>query len=203
MTNLLRCRGAVSEIANLFAANADPGLNWRPTIWPGETVLIVTADGDGRRLRTVPWGLPENSFAQARPKAQRTGIFSRHLAKRDGDLIQPEHLERCLIVIEAFAYPDGPSGKRTRSWAGLWDEPLCAWAGVWSRTGTQVGCAGVLIPSNALISRVSPHQPWLLPDGHDTWLANASEAAIYHDYPDDAWYLERTSEAWSSGELRD
>jgi hypothetical protein len=36
-----------------------------------------------------------------------------------GTLVDPAARERCLIVLEAFAYPDGPAGRKTRAWAGL------------------------------------------------------------------------------------
>lgn len=45
-------------------------------------------------------------------------------------------------MIEAFAYPGGLPGYRTRSWFGLSHHGLSAWAGVCTADGS--GCAGLL-----------------------------------------------------------
>jgi putative SOS response-associated peptidase YedK len=110
----------------------------------------------------------------------------------------PERMVRCLIVLESFAYPEGPADLRTRVWAGLWDEPLCAWAGLcmpdWS------GCAGILVPANALLERVSAHMPLLLPpEARCPWLEGCSIHALGGTYPRADWYLERSDEHWSKG----
>ncbi|MBN8805540.1 MAG: hypothetical protein J0H81_10695 [Sphingopyxis terrae] len=201
MTNLIRCRGAVSEIAGLFDAEPAPDLIWTPEIWPGEPALIVAARNGKRRLQTSAWDLPDATFAIPRPQSRRGTLFAREIADTgDGGLIAAK-LERCLIVIESFAYPHGDRGERCRAWGGLWDEPLCAWAGLCHADG---GFAGLLTPAAEPIRTVSDHMPLLLPrEEHDAWLEGQSLLALSTSYPDANYYLERTTEIWSSGRLID
>ena len=190
MTHLLRCRGSASEIAALFAARPDPALAWRPEIWQGEPVLAVLLEQGGARLRTMRWGL--GSSGARRGKVQGT-VFTRQLAARRS--------VRCLIAIEAFAYPDGPRGRRTRSWAGLWNEPIAAWAGICRSEDASLQCAGVLTIANGLIGRLSRHMPLLLRhDDRARWLDGAGLLSLA-SYEEPDYYLERTEERWSRGDL--
>lgn len=195
MTNLIRCRAAVSEMVSLFDASPDEGLAWREVIWPGENLLVVTGDGVERRLQNKVWGLPQQCFAGAVPSARRATLFPRDLTEHSM-LASAGQLMPCLIVVEAFAYPDGPAGRRTRSWAGLWDHPLFAWAGLWS----EDGAAGMVGLSNDLIGRVSGHMPLVLtgPD-QQAWLEGVPPLALSGGYREAAFYLERSDELWSTG----
>lgn len=200
MTNLIRCRGAISEIAGLFDAEADLGLLWQPIIWPGESVLVIIPSASGRRLQRMSWGLPSSAFADPRPRSRRATIFGSDMVDRSGGIVSHDLLARCLIVIESFAYPEGVSGQRTRTWGGLWDEPLAAWAGVCVPGAQNNGCAGILSPANALFSKVSGHLPLLLPpEERAPWLDGASPLSLTTSYPETAWYLERSDERWSNG----
>ncbi|MBB3862457.1 putative SOS response-associated peptidase YedK [Novosphingobium hassiacum] len=125
MTRLIRCRAAVSEMAKLFDARPDPGLSWRPTIWPGEKAIVVIEGAQGRQLRALSWGLPQDALSKARGDGVRTTLFAREIAG-DNSPLGLGLLERCLIAAEDFAYPQGETGQRTRSWFGLWDVPICA-----------------------------------------------------------------------------
>lgn len=202
MTSLLRCRASLSEIAALFEAQAPGPLAWTPAIWPGEAVLIVVVAGGRRRIESVRWGLPASAFAdRKRPKARRGTLFSRDLMGATGTLDEPGALRRCLIVLEDFAYPGGPPGRRTRTWVGLWDAPLIAWAGVCSQAGPPAGCAGLLAPANERVGEVSRTMPVLLPPSDHAgwlegpgWLLSATPIA-----EDAAFYVEPTDELWSSG----
>ncbi|MEO7467274.1 MAG: hypothetical protein ABIV36_09695 [Sphingobium limneticum] len=182
-------------MAALFDASPDEGLAWRDVIWPGEKLLVVTGGSGERRLQNKTWGLARQCFAGAAPLARRATLFPRDLIG-GSRLASVEQLLPCLIVMEAFAYPDGPAGRRTRAWAGLWDHPLCAWAGLWSEDGV----AGMLGLSHDPIARVSGHMPLVLtgPD-QQSWLEGMSPLALSGSYPDAAFYLERTDELWSTG----
>lgn len=204
MTKLIRCRGSLAEIASIFDARPVSRLRWRSEIWPGEETLVVTLDQGARRLDAVRWDLPTCAFLAGDAQEHRGTVFSRDLTSTSSALVAPQQLLRCLIVIEAFAYPDGKAGARTRAWGGLWDEPLVAWAGLCA-SEPESGCAGLLVPSNPLIGKVSPHMPFLLPARDwQAWLEGASPAwDTGPASPDSAWYLERTGEAWSTGAVSD
>lgn len=198
MTSLIRCRGSATEIAVTFDAVAEPDLEWRPTAWPGEQVLMVTSKGSQRRLRTGSWGLSPTAFLQPTPQPLRGVVFARDLASANTRLVASHSLERCLIIVEDFAYPTGEPGRRTRAWAGLWDEPVSAWAGLCTADG--LCCAGVVSPANALIARVSSTMPLLLSQkSAEQWLeARAGLLSLADAYLETDYYLEPSDERWAN-----
>jgi putative SOS response-associated peptidase YedK len=50
------------------------------------------------------------------------------------DKMVPDPRYRCLIPVSAFAQPDGPRGRMTRTWFSVRDWPIFAWAGFCRRT---------------------------------------------------------------------
>lgn len=202
MTLLIRCRAAVSEIATLFGARPDPDLTWFPTIWPGEKAIVVTRGTEGRHLRALPWGLPQDPISEARGDRPRTTLFAREIAGDSRAPLRLDLLERCLITVEDFAYPTSETGHRTRSWFGLWDVPICAWAGLCLADPATGGFAGLLTAANARAEPVSRTMPIVLPPTQwEAWLAGAALHALDTAYDSDAFYLERTPELWASGRL--
>ena len=202
MTRLLRCRAAVSELAALFDAKADAAFSWHPTIWPGEPAPVVTANGKNRHLRVLRWGLPEDVFIKAAADVRRGTLFAREIA---GDRASPlllDKLERCLIVVEDVAYPQGEGGQRPRSWLGLWATPLSAWAGLCVPDPAIGGFAGILTAANARAEPVTKTMPILLhPSEWAAWLSGVALHDLDTAYDSDAFYLERTPELWASGHL--
>ena len=202
MTNLIRCRGALAEISEHFTAEPDGDLSWHAQIWPGETVLVVTQDDQHRRLSAMSWASPASHYLRPLPLSRRSGFFSREMFAGGGSIVNPDFLTRCLIVMVACAYPDRSGERVTRSWAGLWDTPLAAWAGLCSQD--ESGCAGLLVPAHELIARVSPNMPMLLPpEEQEGWLADESPLSMEKAYEPSDWYLEPSDEAWSSGVAHD
>ncbi|CCW19398.1 protein of unknown function DUF159 [Sphingobium indicum BiD32] len=202
MTHLIRCRAAASEIATLFDAKPDPALDWLPTIWPGEKAIVVTSGARGRHLHALPWGLPRDPISRTRGDRPRTTLFAREITGNSRAPLGLDLLERCLIAVEDVAYPIGEKGHRTRSWLGLWDVPICAWAGLCSPDPATGGFAGMLTVANACADPVSQTMPILLPPSQwDAWLAGASLLALEQAYDNDAFYLERTPEVWASGDV--
>ncbi|KEZ19470.1 hypothetical protein CP98_01991 [Sphingobium yanoikuyae] len=202
MTSLLRCRAAVSEMATLFDAKAERGLDWHPTIWPGEAAPVVIAKETGRHLRVLRWGLPEDVCVKATADAKRGTLFAREIAGGFSSPLLLNRLKRCLIVVEDVAYPQGQAGQRTRSWLGLWDRPLSAWAGLCVSDPATRGFAGFLTAANARAEPVTRTMPVLLhPSEWEAWLSGAALHQLDTAYDSDAFYLERTPEIWASGHL--
>ena len=182
-------------MAGLFGAEPDAHLEWRPTIWNGEPVPVVTSEAGARRLSMCPWSLPAAAFTESVAPRLRGVIYARDLAPGGGRL-RPG-FARCLIVIESFAYPAGEPGKRTRDWFGLRDQPLVAWAGV----SMQGGCAGVLTHANALVWEASPMMPLLLPaNAVDHWLDRAWLPSSGAGFEASNFYYENLGDRWSSGQ---
>nr|WP_053000233.1 SOS response-associated peptidase family protein [Sphingomonas sp. Y57] len=150
MPGLYRCRASASEIAKLFEAETPSDLSWSPMSWPGAPGLVVRAHGDSRRVETMRWGLAPGNAPPGMPsKAAEIATVRDLLAPAAFGHALPT--ERCLIVVEAFAFPDGDKGARTRTWFGLWDQPLFAWAGLCRReSGKGWGFVGAITTPNAL-----------------------------------------------------
>jgi len=186
---------------DLFAAAPDLGLTWRETIWPEEPALVIVADDNGaRRLTRRRWGLPPEAFAQRVPAKQRGTLYPRDVSRGVSRLNDPAGLSRCLIVMEAFAYPADQDGVSTRSWFGVSDHPLLAWAGYCG--GDR--CAGLLVGANALIEPSSSTMPRLLiPPDHADWLAGAALLSLGPSFDDECFYCERLGERWSTGRIDD
>lgn len=201
MTSLLRALGATSEMARRFDAEPDIGLAWREVIWPGDSALVVTQEDGHRRLSAMCWSLPAMAYARPVPAKQRGTLFVRDLVV-GGRLHAPARLRRCLIVIEAFAYPSGDDGQCTRSWFGLSDRPLLAWAGFCVPDGSS--CAGLLTGANQTVAAISNHMPRLLaPSDHVCWLNGGGLLSLVPPEPDIAHYHENFGERWSTGALLD
>lgn len=199
MTSLIRARGATSEITRLFDADADFELRWRDVIWPGDCALVVTEEGGGRRLSALRWSLPALAFGRPVPAKQRGTLFVGDLVD-GGRLDAPDRLRRCLIVLEAFAHPWGQAGHRTRSWFGLSDRPLAAWAGFCMGDGS--GCAGLLMSANQMVAAASNHMPRLLaPQDHTDWLGGIGLLSLSETANE--YYHENFGERWSTGALLD
>lgn len=195
MTALVRCRSSGAEIAGRFAATRAGPLGWRPVIWPGEELVAILPSAGGRCLVAMPWGLDPSVFTASLSLSARAVVHPRDLG-RMGRILAGECPSSCLIVAEDFAYPSGPPGRRTRCWAGLWDHSLVAWAGV--VLGGRL--AGLVVPANSLVGRVSRHMPLLLDEeGQAIWLETGDPGAVARRFGTGAWYLEETDEAWSTG----
>lgn len=199
MTALLRSRGATSEMARWFGAVADPGLDWRPSSWTGDPVPVVLADEGRRRLTTCIWGLSQESFVEPIAPKLRGTLYPRDLCRTASRLRDPGGLQRCLILIESFAYPGGLDGHCTRNWFGLWDEALAAWAGICAPDGRV---AGLLGRANERVGPYSDRMPLLLaPANRDVWLAGAGFLALRAGYDAEDFYRENLGERWSTGRL--
>src|SRR3546814_12852817 len=110
------------------------------------------------------WGAMVPAGAAEFPRENRTALWFRELWPAPPRLLVPE--ARRLIIVEDFALPDGPPGARPRTWYGLEDKPVFAWAGVWSVSGGVSAYCGFLVAgasplyySTNLPSYVPPHPP--------------------------------------------
>jgi putative SOS response-associated peptidase YedK len=163
--------------------------------------LIVTRDNGRRRLSLSQWGLPALAFVRPVPARQRGVVFARDLVA-GGRILAPQRLQRCLIVVEAFAYPSGQAGKYMRSWFGLRDRPLAAWAGM--VMNDDGGCAGLLAPACKLIKPLSDHMPRLIATAdHFAWLNCAGPLSLTPAEPHTNYYRENFGERWSTGAMID
>ncbi|GHC96834.1 hypothetical protein [Novosphingobium pokkalii] len=204
MTKLIRCRGALSEIAKHFSARPSGALKWTPTIWPGENVLVAINAASGPQIELAQWSLPASCFNSAEPADRRSNLFARDLVPGAGRLLDADGLARCLLIVEDVAYPSRDRGGVTRTWVGAWDEPYLAWAGVCTGSAGQLHCASLLVPATGLVTQAAGNMPYFLPRASwASWLAGEPGHAMPARFEEQAYYLEPSDEDWSSGRTPD
>lgn len=168
-------------------------------VWPRCEGLVVDHDGERRHLKRLTWGIPARATVGAGDRPRVAPYIDNIMsAVGFGDRRSPP--ERCLIILDSFAWPDGERGKRTQGWFGLWDEPLFAWAGIVRDVpGYGPAYAGLLTAANPLVARVADRMPAILSrDQQEIWLtAPLAEAARCRRPIDEAaMFFEPTDEPW-------
>jgi putative SOS response-associated peptidase YedK len=198
MASLYRCRGSRDELASLFDCKVDRKLTWQPQMRPGQAGLVICRHGSRRIARAMRWGIPPPGESGGEHLWTELDPFSNAAFGN-----RENRPRRCLIVLDSFALPDGARGQRTRSWFGLWDEPLFAWAGLWREVdGHGPSFIGASAHSNRLVRRVGSIMPVILrPADHERWLFGSVRDALrlWRACSADLMWLERTDELWSSG----
>ena len=202
MTTLYRCRTALSEVRDQFGAITPERASWSAEVWPGRTGLVVYQRDGQRHAEPMHWGIARDIIdGVPRPKVTTAIWFQR--CKPD-QLERFENPWRCLIILDSFACPEGTSGARTRSWFGLEDRPIFAWAGTWAETGHGKAFYGLLAVANRLVP--GPSMPVILdPDDYDQWLGGPLHRAsplANRPYLETRMYREALGEPWNGSEGR-
>nr|WP_256203409.1 SOS response-associated peptidase family protein [Sphingopyxis sp. YR583] len=190
----------MGEVAEHFGCERPRPTDWSPELWPGRTGLVIRNEDGQRIIETMTWGLPPPLGSDPDQKPV-TSYWHRVLWKKDKNLLGLPH--RCLIVMDGFAFPDGPTGGRTRTWYGFEDRPIFAWAGVWDRVGRRTGYAGLLAsasepvsPGNVMPAIVEPdeYSVWLDEDlsAHNIALRSAPRVDMYREQTERPWGADRT-----------
>lgn len=185
MTMLYRLDANAAQIADRFDARQgdDP---WAAAhVAPGQFAPIVTTgrefvagprpDGEPpRRIIPRQWGVPPPPSASDAPHHGVLSVRNPESPFWKGNLRNSEF--RCLVPATSFMeWGKGrdSEGKRRQCWFALEDQPLFAFAGVW--TDSEVASFAILScePNAALRHAGRDMMPVILPgDGraHDLWL---------------------------------
>lgn len=199
MPSLYRCRSSSAEIRDLFGCDVVEGMTWRSLVHPGQQGLVIRREGGRLKAANLRWGISSSD------EGQRTLLWTERepfaAAAFGSRRVRPF---RCLIVVDSFALPHGPAGQRMRSWFGLWDQPVFAWAGLWRATATgDEGFIGAVTTANPLIRRVGPLMPVILaPADYARWLFGTVKDVLplwRRGFSSDAMWLEQADELWTSG----
>jgi putative SOS response-associated peptidase YedK len=203
MCNLYSVQRSAAEIATHFGVSDPPELDIPPETKPGESGIIVRKTGSGRVMQSLHWGFP-------RPQADRDGN-PLHLKPVNliADLTNPmwdtmvqDPRYRCLIPVTAFAQPDGPRGRMTRTWFSVKDWPIFAWAGFCRSTQEWGPVYGAMTTdSNSAVAPLNPRMPVILaPHEYDRWLEGSIEDVIDFQFrspfPSERFVVDRTDELW-------
>jgi putative SOS response-associated peptidase YedK len=166
MCNLYRMRRTTSEVGRLFGASMPSGLNLPPEVYPGYPGLVIRQQ-DGQRVgQVMNWGFPlrlKSMKPTSKPKPVNNA--------RDDKLMTPfwRHwfetpAQRCLIPFTEFAEAVGPKGKMTRTWIGVTDPEVPAWAGLW-RPSDEWGdvYTGVMVYATEELFHIHDRMPVIIP----------------------------------------
>ena len=201
MCNLYTTKKSAAEVAPHFRAHQPTLFNTPDDILPGRPGMVVREEGSQRVLQSMVWGFPlrlKGMKPESKPKP----------LNNIADLRKPMWIGlarksewRCLIPVTGFAEAEGEKGSKTRTWFGVRDQPLFAWAGLW-RKSVEWGdvYAGVMTECNEAIRPIHNRMPVLLqPDEYEQWLQGGfDEVAALQDrcFPDELITMERTSDLW-------
>ena len=184
MCNLYRMTKNATEVAKLFAVDADQGANVASELYPGYPGLVI-AEG---RVRAMNWGFPlvlkgrqgqtlkPKPVTNAREDKLLTGFWRDSFVHR-----------RCLVPVSAWAEAEGATGQMTRTWYGLPDSEVFAVAGLW-RPSEEWGdvYSMVMVDGHPQMAEVHDRMPLILSRTAQPYWANGTA--------DDALTLCRTWE---------
>lgn len=204
MSRLHSLQMPVAQVARTFGVETVPaGLVVPSQVVEGDQGVVVF-ERDGRRLiRNMRWGFPRVS--QGIDEAGIVGLMADLTNTLWKDtVVDPRY--RCIIPITHFGNPDGDSGKKTRTWFSVGDQPVMAWAG-FCRNIPDIGpvYAGMTMEANAAIPPTNDRMPVFLEyDEVERWLHGSIQDVIQFQFrkPFDPARMAvvRTDDRWRSGE---
>lgn len=203
MCNLYSMRKSAAEVAAHFrVANPVPS-NAADEIYPGAPGLVVREQDGQRVMQSMAWGFPLRLRGMAPTSKPRAVNNIADIRKNMwvGLARKPEW--RCLIPLDGFAEAEGAKGSKTRTWFGVEEQPLFAWAGLW-RLSDEWGpvYSGVMTDCNEAIRPVHDRMPVLLHvDEYDAWLRGSIDDALTFQlrcFPDHLIRMNRTEQPWST-----
>ena len=175
-------RRTTAEVARAFRAERAREFNLTDEVYPGYPGLVIREADSTRQVASMNWGFPlrlKSMKPTSKPKPVNNA--------RDDKLMTPfwRHwfetpAQRCLIPFTEFAEAVGPKGKVTRTWIGVTDQEVPAWAGLW-RPSDEWGdvYTGVMVDATEELSHIHDRMPVILSaEAQDKWLnGSVSEAA--------------------------
>lgn len=183
MCNLYRMTSNPQAIAQLFAPVATGGLNLPAfhEIFPDYSAPVLVAGAEAgapRRLEMMRWGWP--GFGEV--KRPITNI--RNLASPMWRHALADPARRCLVPVTEFsewsAAPDPATGRKTKHWFALRDQPLFAFAGLWRPTPDGPRYAFLTCEANGVVGPIHPKaMPVILADADaaNRWMTADGPAA--------------------------
>ena len=201
MCNLYTVRKSVEEVARYFGVSNPVKSNAPEEVYPGTPGIAVVEQDGAREMRSMTWGFPLR-LKTMKPDAKPIPV------NNIADLTKPMWIGvarkpqwRCLIPVTHFAEPEGPKGKKTRTWFSLSNEPIFAWGGLW-RISDEWGpvYSGAMTAANAAVSPVHDRMPVILHRyDYERWMKGSLDdllALQQRVYPPELMQMEQTSDLW-------
>jgi putative SOS response-associated peptidase YedK len=203
MSNLYSLRSSAADIAAHFGASDPPAPDLPAETKPGTPGIVVREGANGRVMQSLRWGFP-------RPQTDRAGDLLHakpvnllaDLTNPMWDRMVPDPRYRCLIPLTAFAQPEGPRGRMTRTWFSVRDWPIFAWAGFCRRTREWGPVyAAMTTDSGPPVAELNPRMPAILaPEEYERWLRGSIEDVIAFQFrpsiPAERFLVDRTNDLW-------
>lgn len=169
-------------------------------VYPGGQGIVLKSSG---KLRTMTWGFPlkqtsKNTCKPIKPKAVNNARSDKLMTPFwKGAFTKAD--QRCLIPLTAFAEAVGISGKMTRTWLSVEDEPVFACAGIW-RESDEWGQVYSMVMTDARDDMLEIHDrmPVILKEAdHQRWLETEAEDALALCIPyDEPLVVKHTEDLW-------
>lgn len=201
MCNLYTVRKTAEEVARYFGVANPVKSNAPDEVYPGTPGMVITEHDGAREMRSMTWGFPlrlKTMKTDAKPIPVNNIA---DLTKAMWVGVARKQQWRCLIPVTHFAEPEGPKGKKTRTWFSLPDEPVFAWGGLW-RMSDEWGpvYSGAMTAANEAVSPVHDRMPVILHrDDYERWMTGTLEDLLAFQqrvYPPELMEMERTSDLW-------
>jgi putative SOS response-associated peptidase YedK len=204
MCNLYTSKASAAEVASAFRARISTNFNaGEGEVYPGGPGMVVREEDGGRILQSMTWGFPlaqksKKTGEPIKPKpvnniADLTSFMWRFVAPK------PEH--RCIIPLTGFCEAEGDKGAKTRTWFGVHERPIFAWAGLW-KDSAEWGAvySGLMTDCNEAVRTVHDRMPVLLhEEDYDLWLHGTLDDVMSFQgrcFPDELIRMERTADPW-------
>jgi len=164
----------------------------------GPVVRLV--DGE-MMLERMTWGFPVTLRGRKGQPLAPKPVNNARFDKLDGFwkrwAVDPRN--RCLIPAARFAEAIGPKGKMTEAWLSVRDQPIFAWAGLWSNEAWGQSYTGVMTDNCIEFADIHDRSPVILdPEHWRTWLTAPLGDLYQFDrpYPAERMAVERTDIPW-------
>ena len=189
----------VSEVARLFSAAQDTGINFGSEVYPGYSGLVIQNGG----VSAMTWGFPLVLTGKNGQRLKPKPVNNARADKLSTPFWRASfEARRCLIPISAWAEAEGPKGQKTRTWYSLPDPGLFAVAGIWRQTAEWGNAFSmVMVDGNPQMAEVHDRMPVLLLQDHwQRWLGGEPSEALALCQP---WAgklaVDRTAQRWVRG----
>jgi putative SOS response-associated peptidase YedK len=204
MCNLYTTKASAAEVAAHFRAAMPTHFNApEGEVYPGGHGMVVREEEERRILQSMTWGFPlaqksKKTGQPIKPKpvnniADLTSFMWRFVAPR------PEH--RCIIPLTGFCEAEGEQRAKTRTWFGVRERPIFAWAGLWKMSNEWGPVySGLMTDCNEAVRPVHDRMPVLLQEeDYEVWLRGSLDEVMSFQgrcFPDELIHMERTSDPW-------
>lgn len=203
MCNLYTVSKNANDVAAHFRAKMRTESNVSAgEVYPGGYGMVIREEGGARVLQGMTWGFPvrlKGMKPESKPKpvnniANLDSFTWRFIAPK------PEH--RCLIPLTGFCEAEGAKGSKCRTWLSVKEQPIVAWAGMWTDSKEWGAVySGLMTDCNEAIRPIHTRMPVLLQEeDHDRWLhGDLSDVIAFRDrcFPDELIEIDRTDQPWN------